>query len=466
MGRSLGFDLSKLLEANGKIKVSKMEDLSSLPQGNIVAYANFAAFPTSPSAGQIAFDTAKDIYYFWNESEWQRIDIGSDNNTAPTLTTTLPSTLELNTDGTTSTLSIAGTDADADNLSYSWDIVQGSNYYSPERNNGLPDQIASIASGYETTGNFVITPSTDTNHGGNFVFRAKASDGIKSVSSSTTVNLQFTVDPGGHLFDATGLHTWTCPSHVDEVSVVCIGGGGGGGQSGSGKPGGGGGGLGWKNNISVTPGQTYNLFVGSGGVSTGTAGTAGTSSYFINNATVSGRGGGGAGSAGGNGGSWTGDDGGAGGTGAPDQTDGGGGGGAGGYTGNGGNGGPNETNGYNGSGGGGGGGSSSESLPYNGGGGVYPYGQGSSGAGGTVNTTTNEFGKGGSGGQGGTNIGANLGHGGRYGGGGGGSDSSYSSARSKGASGCVRIMWGTGRSFPTTNTSLAFSNTGDGESTN
>ena len=196
MGRSLGFDLSKLLEANGKIKVSKMEDVSSLPQGNIVAYANFAAFPASPSAGQIAFDTAKDIYYFWNESEWQRIDTGFDN-TAPTLTTTLPSTLELNTDGTTSTLSIAGTDADADNLSYSWDIVQGSNYYSPERNNGLPDQIASIASGYETTGNFVITPTSVATNSGSFIFRAKATDGTKIVSSSTTVSISF------YLFDFT-----------------------------------------------------------------------------------------------------------------------------------------------------------------------------------------------------------------------------------------------------------------------
>jgi|TARA_R110002153_G_scaffold46792_1_gene132130 hypothetical protein len=190
MGRSLGFDISKLLETNGKIKVSKMEDVSSLPQGNIVAYANFAAFPTSPSAGQIAFDTAKDIYYFWNESEWQRIDTGFDN-TAPTLTTTLPSTLDLNTDGNTSTLSIVGTDANADNLSYSWDIVQGAAYYSPERGNGLPDQIASIASGYETTGNFVITPTSVASNGGNFVFRAKATDGTKIVSSSTTVSLSF-----------------------------------------------------------------------------------------------------------------------------------------------------------------------------------------------------------------------------------------------------------------------------------
>ena len=52
---------------------------------------------------------------------------------------------------------------------------------------------------------------------------------------------------------------WTCPTNVTSVSVVCIGGGGGGngGGFGIGGAGGGGGGLGYKNNISVTPGQTY-----------------------------------------------------------------------------------------------------------------------------------------------------------------------------------------------------------------
>lgn len=197
MGRSVGFDFSKLLEANGKVKVSKIfDDLSSLPSSAISSYANVASFPASPAGGKIVFDQSTDIFYFWNESEWQRIDTGFDN-TAPTLTTTLPSTLALNIDGTTSTLSIAATDADSDNLSYSWDIAQGSNYYSPERGNGLPNQITSIASGYETTGNFVITPTTNTTNAGNFVFRAKATDGTKSASSSTAVSLSF------YLYDFT-----------------------------------------------------------------------------------------------------------------------------------------------------------------------------------------------------------------------------------------------------------------------
>lgn len=264
---------------------------------------------------------------------------------------------------------------------------------------------------------------------------------------------------GEAFFDTSGAHTWTAPAGITSVSVVAIGGGGGGGQSTGGEPGGGGGGLGWKNNISVTAGQTYNLNVGAAGVSSNTTGTDGGDSYFIDATTVKGGGGGGStGSSGGTGGTYVGDGGGNGGNGAPQDGDGGGGGGAGGYSGDGGAGGPQETNGYDGSGGGGGGGSSSESSPYNGGGGVNPYGEGTSGVGGTVNTTsTNEFGKGGSGGEDGTNDGVYLGHGGKYGGGGGGSDSGYSADRSKGAVGCVRILWGTNRSFPSTSVSSGLS---------
>ena len=70
---------------------------------------------------------------------------------------------------------------------------------------------------------------------------------------------------GQQEFTSTGLHTWTCPSNVDSIHAVCVGGGGGGAGSGDGGNGGGGGGLGWKNNISVTAGETYNVYVGIGG---------------------------------------------------------------------------------------------------------------------------------------------------------------------------------------------------------
>ena len=83
---------------------------------------------------------------------------------------------------------------------------------------------------------------------------------VKSVGSG--------VPDGQQTYTSAGTYNWTCPANVTSVSVVCIGGGGGGNGGGNGvggAGGGGGGGLGYKNNISVTPGQTYTVVVGGGG---------------------------------------------------------------------------------------------------------------------------------------------------------------------------------------------------------
>ena len=83
-----------------------------------------------------------------------------------------------------------------------------------------------------------------------------------------------------------------------------------------------GGGLGWKNSISVVPGQSYYVNVGSGGIGRGSGNYSdnGGDLYFINTNTVWGQGGGGTGrnrwgsanrpGYGGEGGGWAGDGGG------------------------------------------------------------------------------------------------------------------------------------------------------------
>lgn len=252
-----------------------------------------------------------------------------------------------------------------------------------------------------------------------------------------------------------GTFTWTCPTGVTKISVVCVGGGGGGGYNGGG--GGGGGALAYIYNYTVTPGNTYTVVAGNGAA--GGTRAAGGTSYFNNTSTVAAGGGGGGlefivGSAGGAGGTvlaGTGFPGGAGGNGAP-TIGGGGGGGAGGYTAAGGAGGsitgtdPNYTfnNGSSSTGGGGGGGASDNSgyFPATatincGGGGVGLYGLGSNGIGGIVGNSI--AGTGGSGGgNGGIGIGKDTG--GIYGGGAGGTNNAT------GGAGAVRICWGTGGS--------------------
>jgi len=244
-------------------------------------------------------------------------------------------------------------------------------------------------------------------------------------------------------YTTPGTYNWTCPPGVFLVDAVCIGGGGSGSiqQNSTSGGGGGGGGLGWKNGISVTPGQTYTVVVGG-------------DSYFINPSTVKGERGlnadqsGTSAFTGGTGGGYVGDGGGNGGTGGnSDGTDGGGGGGAGGYTGNGGNGAPGYVQGANsgsdGSGGGGGGGSNGydQGSPNSGGegGGTGILGQGANGTGG-VNYGTNS----------GNATAGSGGSGKSYGGGGRGA--ALNSPPGGGGGGAVRLIWGRNRDFPNVDT--------------
>lgn len=273
--------------------------------------------------------------------------------------------------------------------------------------------------------------------------------------------------PGQQAYTTAGTYSWTAPPGVTSVSVVCVGGGGGG---------------------------TRNS-------STDVAGNGGDS-YFIDLSTVAGlggsRGGPSSGTQGqihatyGRGGSYVGDGGGNGGYSLIGSNPFYGGGGAGGYAGNGGNGGNGNGSGQvtipggNGSGGGGGGGA------WASGGGVGILGQGSNGQGSPTATSVTGVGQptGGSGGASGVQypngnnstgfVGGAYGAGGAgtytISGGGGGlgwknnitvvpgqsytvvvgaggtKDPGASSFCGRGGSGAVRIIWGDGRAFPSTNT--------------
>ena len=243
---------------------------------------------------------------------------------------------------------------------------------------------------------------------------------VKSVGSG--------VPDGQQTYTSAGTYNWTCPANVTSVSVVCIGGGGGGNGGGNGvggAGGGGGGGLGYKNNIPVTPGQSYTVVVGGGGSGDAWDGPPfsanpandGGDSYFINATTVKGGGGGGglgnSSATGGSGGTYVGDGGG---------------------------------NGYS-----GGTGSGSATLPATGGGG------GSTGTY-TGNATTRGTSKyissnctsgclaGNGTGQGLLGTGSS----GLYGRGGGANMETFANGTS-GYTGAVRIMWGIDRSYPSTN---------------
>ena len=316
-----------------------------------------------------------------------------------------------------------------------------------------------LPTGMTLSANGLISGSSTVSSTTTYSFTVIAAD-AESQDSPRTFSLDVSlITDGQQAYTTPGTYSWTAPAGITSVSVVCVGAGGGTSYSG-----GGGGGLGWKNNISVTPGQSYTVVVGiggSGGTSSNDNATSGTDSYFINATTVKGGGGvrgrtfdGGNGlSTGGIGGNYVGDGGGNGGNGGAGEGYYGGAasGGAGGYSGNGGAGGKATPSpdfpGNPGSGGGGGGGGADGYYGGGGGGGVGIFGEGASGTAGTIGprnfATPGKCGTGGSGGTPSTST--NTLQGGQYGGGG-----SVNGQTAGG--GAVRIIWGLNRAFPSTNT--------------
>lgn len=330
------------------------------------------------------------------------------------------------------------------------------------------------------TGSFTVTPAADSTTEGPETFTASVrtdsiTGTILATSSSVTINdTSVPAAAAGEVeYTTPGTYSWTAPAGVTSVSVVTVGGGGGGKRNTivTRPPDpdeyyftGGGGALAWANNITVVPGQSYQVIVGAGGAggySAGTGSAGGNSSF--NSQVIAGGGGisastgtystgapggtiqstiTGGGGAGGRGGNYGGYNGGGVNPGA---------GGAGGYSGAGGAGAdgqaassgpaPSGSAGAGGGGGGGaGGGNTAGSTQYGGsGGGVGIYGEGASGGGGYNSSISTLGGYGGSGGNNGVSAGAGA----EYGGGGG--------INSAGGKGAVRIIWGAGRAFPSTN---------------
>jgi hypothetical protein len=351
---------------------------------------------------------------------------------------------------------------------YNFSTNQATITFTAPGSNGSPITSYTVTSsgGQTATGTSSPIVMSGLPTGPAYTFTVVASSAIGNSSASAQSNSVMTTIPvGQQAYTTPGDYSWIAPAGVTSVSVVAVGQGGS--PSGNGGGGGGGGGLGWKNNITVVPGQSYTVAV-----------TLNGDSYFISAATV--RGGVGSASAyypgggtqyGGAGGTFTGDGGGNGGAGGSGQWSycGGGGGGTGGYSGNGGQGGVGYYSGGSGGsagsggGGGGGGGANGNALGYSGsgGGGVGILGQGVSGAagiiGGGYGGSAPTPGGGGSGGYQGSNgsTGGSVNNPniGRYGGGGGGPGGGGGDVYQHGGFGAVRIIWpGNTRSFPSTNT--------------
>ena len=157
--------------------------LRSSSGGGVTVYANLAAFPSSNNtSGDLGFATDTKSSYMWDGVAWQRMSIGT--QIGPRFTT-LPSNLNLEADGTTSTVTTVATDESGFPVTYDWDAYSGSTLYNDD---SLPPQLTALAN---NNGVFTLTPSTVESKAGEFFFRVKASDGVLATPAISSISLAF-----------------------------------------------------------------------------------------------------------------------------------------------------------------------------------------------------------------------------------------------------------------------------------
>lgn len=150
--------------------------------GGVTTYANKTAIDavSSPSEGDLAYDTAADQLYIRTTSAWKRVSAGTDES--PIVTTEPPTTHTLNNDGSTSTVTMVAEDPEG------FDVTYGIAY--PTASNALPNQLANPTS-ISSSGVFTFDPSTSVGDAGSVKVRLSASDGVSTTTRFCTLSLVF-----------------------------------------------------------------------------------------------------------------------------------------------------------------------------------------------------------------------------------------------------------------------------------
>jgi hypothetical protein len=149
---------------------------SSSGGSSVTSYANLAAFPTTGNTeADMAWAEDTNAMYVWDGTEWDRFSTGS--NMLPEFTTEPAASYSLATDGTATTLTVAATDPEGFDITYSHDTSPSNQSQATITNSG---------------GTFTITPTTTEANAGTFNLRFKASDGVHTSSKTSLVSLGFT----------------------------------------------------------------------------------------------------------------------------------------------------------------------------------------------------------------------------------------------------------------------------------
>jgi len=170
------------------------------------SYANLAAFPATPAEGDIAYAQDTDALYVYKGTAWSRIDSGDES---PIILTEPATTHTLNSNGSTSTVTMVAEDPEG------FDITYGIAYKTA--NNARPAQLASDPSINQSTGVYTFTPTTNTSNEGSFKARLSASDGANTTTRFVDFSLSF-YDSLDALNDGSCIALYKLNGNGDDVS--------------------------------------------------------------------------------------------------------------------------------------------------------------------------------------------------------------------------------------------------------
>ncbi len=138
-------------------------------------------------------------------------------NAAPIWTTTPPSTLKLDNDGSTA-VTLAGAAIDEFPVVYSWDGHSGTTLYNASN---LPPQLASAPT--FSGGTASLVGSSTRSNAGSFNFRMKATDGVKTATAITSVELNFEPDLANATYDNKSFSVASQDSHPTGLAFSSAG---------------------------------------------------------------------------------------------------------------------------------------------------------------------------------------------------------------------------------------------------
>lgn len=175
----------------------------------VTSYTNFAAFPGSPTEGDLAYaQDTNALYLYDGTGTWDRVYTGLSE--VPEFTTSPATSYNLAQDGTATTVTVAATDPEGFDVTYSYDTNPSNQAQATITNSG---------------GTFTITPSTNSANAGTFDLRFKASDGLHIGSKTSTFSLGFSTEWFSQIYNSTNTNNASYDLAVDSNDNIYIVGG-------------------------------------------------------------------------------------------------------------------------------------------------------------------------------------------------------------------------------------------------